>query len=49
MKEHCFNIGDKIVTHVDVLGIVMSESSLRDNTLFEIEGMIEMYAKVQRS
>ena len=35
MKEHCFNIGDKIVTHVDVLGIVVSVSSLCDNTLFE--------------
>ena len=43
MEENCFNIGDEIVTHVDVLGIVVSVSSLRDNTLFEIDdgtGMI---------
>ena len=59
MEEHCFNIGDEIVTHVDVLGTVVSVSSLRDNTLFEIDdgtgmisciclAMIGMHAKVLR-
>ena len=42
VEENCFYIGDEIVTHVDVLGTVVSVSSLRDNT-FEIDdgtGMI---------